>query len=204
MSDSHEEIYLEMVKTPAIKQLCVFCGSRPGNSPAYAEAATALGHAIGKRKINLTYGGSTMGLMGTVADAVLEAGGKVTGVIPEALFDHEHDHPGITRLITVKNMHQRKEIMSSLSDGFIALPGGLGTFEELLESITWSQLKIHSKPIGILDVEGYYGLLAAFIENAIETGFINPRHRNLFCVDDSPDSLLDQIENWSPESRNKS
>ncbi|MYB33603.1 MAG: TIGR00730 family Rossman fold protein [Gammaproteobacteria bacterium] len=192
-----------MAKTSTVKQLCVFCGSKPGNGPAYTEAATALGHAIGKRNMNLTYGGSSMGLMGTVADAVLEAGGKVTGVIPEVLFDHEHDHPGITRLITVKNMHQRKEVMSSLSDGFIALPGGFGTFEELLEAVTWSQLKIHDKPIGILDIEGYYGFLAAFIEHAIETGFINPKHRHLFRIDDSPDSLLDQIEHWTPAGNNK-
>ena len=144
-----------------------------------------------------------MGLMGAVADAVLETGGKVTGVIPEILFDHEHDHPGITRLVTVKNMHQRKEVMSSLSDGFIALPGGFGTFEELLETITWSQLRIHDKPIGILDVGGYYGFLTAFIEHAIEAGFINPRHRSLFCVDDSPDSLLDQIENRISASPDK-
>ena len=144
-----------------------------------------------------------MGLMGTVADAVLETGGKVTGVVPEVLFDHEHDHPRITRLIMVKNMHQRKEVMSSLSDGFIALPGGFGTFEELLEAITWSQLKIHNKPIGILDVEGYYGFLAAFIEHAIATGFIDSKHHNLFCVGDSPDCLLDQIENWGPAEQNR-
>ena len=192
-----------MTNPPTVKQLCVFCGSRPGNNPAYVEAATALGHAIGKRGMNLTYGGSSMGLMGAVADAVLETGGKVTGVIPEILFDHEHDHPGITRLVTVKNMHQRKEVMSSLSDGFIALPGGFGTFEELLETITWSQLRIHDKPIGILDVGGYYGFLTAFIEHAIEAGFINPRHRSLFCVDDSPDSLLDQIENRISASPDK-
>ncbi|MCY4273867.1 MAG: TIGR00730 family Rossman fold protein, partial [Gammaproteobacteria bacterium] len=142
-----------MPKTATVKRVCVYCGSRLGKNPAYTDAASALGLAIGNRKMNLTYGGSSMGLMGTVADAVLQAGGKVTGVIPDMLFDHEHDHPGITELITVKNMHQRKEVMSSLSDAFIALPGGFGTFEELLEAITWSQLKIHNKPIGILNVE---------------------------------------------------
>ncbi|MCY4050543.1 MAG: TIGR00730 family Rossman fold protein [Gammaproteobacteria bacterium] len=183
-----------MPKTATVKRVCVYCGSRLGKNPAYTDAASALGLAIGNRKMNLTYGGSSMGLMGTVADAVLQAGGKVTGVIPDMLFDHEHDHPGITELITVKNMHQRKEVMSSLSDAFIALPGGFGTFEELLEAITWSQLKIHNKPIGILNVEGYYGFLVALIEQATEAGFINTKHRDLYCIDTSPDRLLDQIE----------
>ncbi len=183
-----------MANASTVKRLCVYCGSRLGNNPAYAKAATALGLAIGRRKMDLVYGGSSIGLMGTVADAVLQAGGKVTGVIPEALFDHEHDHPGITELITVKNMHQRKEVMSSLADGFIALPGGFGTFEELLEAITWSQLKIHNKPIGILNVEGYYGFLAAFIGKAIDAGFINARHHDLYCIESSPQRLLNQIE----------
>ncbi len=144
--------------------------------------------------MDLIYGGSSMGLMGTVADAVLQAGGKVTGVIPDMLFDHEHDHPGITELISVKNMHQRKEVMSSLADAFIALPGGFGTFEELLEAITWSQLKIHDKPIGILNVEGYYEFLVALIEQATDIGFINPKYRHLYCIDTSVDHLLDEIE----------
>lgn len=177
-----------------VNRICVYCGSRAGDDPAYVAAATALGHAMGKRGIDLVYGGSSMGLMGTVADAVLSGGGKVTGVIPELLFDHEHEHPGITELITVKNMHQRKETMASLADGFIALPGGFGTFEELLEAITWSQLEIHVKPIGILNVNGYYDSLSALIGQAMDRGFIKPEHSRLYCIDECVDTLLERVE----------
>lgn len=184
-----------MDRTAKVSRLCVYCGSRPGNDPAYAEAATALGTAMGKRKIDLIYGGSNLGLMGMVADAVLQEGRKVTGVIPQKLFDQEQDHPGITELITTNNMHHRKEMMHSLADAFIALPGGFGTYEELLETITWSQLKIHHKPIGIMNVNGYYDQLAAMIEQALDSEFINPKHRHLYCIDESVDRLLDQLEN---------
>lgn len=183
-----------MTDSPQVQRLSVFCGSKLGNNSAYAEAATALGIAMGLRKIDLIYGGSTVGLMGTIADAVLQTGGKVTGVIPEKLFDHETQHPGITELLTVKNMHERKATMGNLSDGFIALPGGFGTLEELLETITWSQLKIHNKPIGILNVGGYYGCLVSLIEQAIDSGFIKPQHRHLYFVDECAENLLDQIE----------
>ena len=135
--------------------LCVFCGSKPGNSDAFRHAATALGMEMARRGIDLVYGGASVGLMGQIANTVLGHGGHATGVIPRGLFDEEVAHTGLTRLITVDSMHQRKDRMASLSDGFVAMPGGFGTFEELFEAITWSQIQIHTKPIGLLNVDGY-------------------------------------------------
>ncbi len=177
-----------------MKTICVYCGSRSGNDPDFGKAASLLGSGMARRNMGLVYGGASIGLMGTIAEAVLEGGGQVTGVIPRNLFRNEVIHPGMTQQVMVDGMHQRKEKMADLADGFIAMPGGFGTFEELFEAITWNQLEIQDKPIGILNVNGYYDSLNAFIEQAIDQGFIQPRHRSLYRVDPDPENLLDSLE----------
>ncbi len=178
-----------------MKRICVYCGSKAGNRPQYLQAAKNLGQALLARHIGLIYGGASVGLMGGIADTLIENGGEVIGVIPESLFEDEIAHPGLTQRINVKNMHQRKATMASLADGFIALPGGFGTMEEVLEAITWSQLEIHSdpqiKPIGLLNVCGYYNRLSDFIDHAVDQGFIKQKHQSLYIMDDEPDNLLD-------------
>ena len=176
-----------------MKRICVYCGSKPGSRPEYLESAKNLGHALLARNIGLVYGGASVGLMGKIAAAMIENGGETIGVIPQSLFDNEIVHPGLTELITVENMHQRKETMASLADGFIALPGGFGTLEEVFEAITWSQLKIHIKPIGLLNVCGYYDPLSAFIDHAVAQEFIKPKHQSLYTIHDDPDNLLDEM-----------
>ncbi len=176
-----------------MKRICVYCGSKPGSRPEYLESAKNLGHALLARNIGLVYGGASVGLMGKIAVTMIENGGETIGVIPESLFDSEIVHPGLTELITVENMHQRKETMASLADGFIALPGGFGTLEEVFEAITWSQLKIHIKPIGLLNVCGYYDPLSAFIDHAVAQEFIKPKHQSLYTIHDDPDNLLDEM-----------
>ncbi len=161
--------------------------------PEYLESAESLAHALLARNIGLIYGGASVGLMGKVADTMVENGGEAIGVIPDSLFDSEIAHTGLTELITVENMHQRKECMASLADGFIALPGGFGTMEEVFEAITWSQLKIHIKPIGLLNVCGYYDLLSDFIHLAVDQAFIRPRHQSLFIMHRDPHDLLDEM-----------
>ncbi|HEX7983819.1 MAG TPA: TIGR00730 family Rossman fold protein, partial [Duganella sp.] len=153
------------------KTICVYCGANAGVTPAYAEAARALGRALVDQNLALVYGGGKVGLMGVIADAVLAAGGEVTGVIPTALVEREVGHMGLTRQFIVKDMHERKAMMASLSDGFIAMPGGMGTLEELFEMLTWSQLGIHAKPIGLLNVDGFYDGLIDFIAHASGQGF---------------------------------
>lgn len=182
-----------------MKTICVYCGSKPGADPAYAEAANSLARAMTDRGIGLVYGGASIGLMGTLADAVLEGGCTVTGVIPGALFKSEVAHSGLTEMIEVNSMHQRKEKMASLSDGFIALPGGFGTFEELFEAITWSQLRIHTKPIGLLNASGYYDRLASFLDHAVDQGFIKPAHQSLYAIDADPEILIEKMENLLPK-----
>jgi len=176
-----------------MKRLCVFCGSSIGVNPAYAEAATTLGTLLAARDIGLVYGGGNVGLMGVIADAALAAGGEVIGVIPKSLADREVAHHGVTDLRIVDSMHTRKAMMADLSDAFVAMPGGVGTFEELFEAITWTQLGLHRKPCGLLNVAGFYTPLALFIDQAVSDGFIKPVHRAAIVVDDDPVRLLDTL-----------
>lgn len=174
-----------------MRRVCVFCGSSAGRRPAYAGAARALGVELVRRGAGLVYGGASVGLMGVLADAVLERGGEAIGVIPRALVERELAHPGLTALHVVETMHERKALMSELADGFIALPGGMGTLDELAEAITWGQLGIHAKPCGLLDVRGYFGPLLAFADHAVAEGFLRPEHRAAVSVATDPGELLE-------------
>ena len=176
-----------------MRRLCVFCGSSVGNNSAYADAAEAMGALLAKRGIGLVYGGGHVGLMGVIAEAALAAGGEVIGVIPRALFEREIGHSGVTDLRIVDSMHTRKAMMADLADAFVAMPGGVGTFEELFEAITWTQLGLHRKACGLLNVAGFYSPLAAFIAQAVSEGFIKPIHRAAIVVDDDPERLLDTL-----------
>jgi uncharacterized protein (TIGR00730 family) len=176
-----------------MRRLCVFCGSSIGNQPAYAEAAEAMGALLAKRGIGLVYGGGNVGLMGVVADAVMAHGGEVIGVIPRALAEREIAHAGITELHVVDSMHTRKAMMAELADGFVAMPGGVGTFEEFFEVVTWTQLGVHRKPCGLLNVNAFYTPLAAFIDQAVSEGFIKPVHRAAIVVDSDPARLLETL-----------
>jgi uncharacterized protein (TIGR00730 family) len=181
-----------------LRAICVFCGASTGANPAYADAARAVGAGLAERGIELVYGGGRVGLMGAVADAALSAGGRVTGVIPSALVERELAHPGLSDLRIVTTLHERKALMADLADGFIALPGGLGTLEELAEVLSWAQLELHAKPIGALDVGGYFDALAAFLDHATEEGFIAPPQRRLLMIDSDLDALLDRFAAWLP------
>jgi uncharacterized protein (TIGR00730 family) len=174
-------------------RICVFCGSKTGRDSVYRESAAHLGKLLVARGLELVYGGGSVGLMGVIADAVLAAGGKVTGVIPLMLATKELIHAGVPNMVVTDSMHARKARMEELSDAFIALPGGFGTFEELLEIITWAQLGIHRKPVGILNVAGYFDPLIQFIDHAIAHGFIKARHRGLIECAANPATLLDQV-----------
>nr|WP_315397939.1 TIGR00730 family Rossman fold protein [uncultured Duganella sp.] len=176
------------------KTICVYCGANAGVTPNYAEAARALGRALVDQNLALVYGGGNVGLMGIIADAVLAAGGEVTGVIPTALVEREVGHTGLTRQFIVKDMHERKAMMASLSDGFVAMPGGMGTLEELFEMLTWSQLGIHAKPIGLLNVDGFYNGLIGFIAHASGQGFIRPQHAALMMSAPEPRALLELLK----------
>jgi uncharacterized protein (TIGR00730 family) len=182
-----------------LRTICVFSGSSPGARPSYTDAATALGHEIASRGMRLVYGGASVGLMGTVADAALAAGGEVVGVIPQHLVDHEVAHPGLTELRITTSMHERKATMATLSDGFVALPGGFGTLEELAEILTWSQLGLQSKPSGLLDVEGFFEPLLAFFDHTVTERFVSEAHRALVLSSDSPGALLDRLADWRPD-----
>lgn len=179
-----------------MKRVCVFCGSKPGAREAYREAARELGHALVERGYGLVYGGASVGLMGTLAGAVLEKGGEVIGVIPEALLARELAHADLNELHVVGTMHERKALMAAKADAFIAMPGGFGTFEELFEVVTWGQLGIHRKPIGLLDVEGYYDAVLALVDRGVAEGFIPETHRELLLVDAEPRALLDRLEGY--------
>jgi uncharacterized protein (TIGR00730 family) len=181
-----------------VRRVCVFCGSSPGLRPAFAAAASALGRRLAADGTGLVYGGGRIGLMAAVADAVLAGGGEVDGVIPDALVGQEVAHAGLTRLHVVRSMHERKALMAEMADAFVALPGGFGTLEELFEAITWSQLGIHRKPIGLLDVEGYFDPLLAMVDRAVESGFIRAAYRGLFVVRASADELLDALARHEP------
>ncbi|MCD4673247.1 MAG: TIGR00730 family Rossman fold protein [Anaerolineaceae bacterium] len=176
-----------------MKNICVFCGSNNGNRKAYTSAAQEMGLALSNRKIRLVYGGGKVGIMGILADAVLEAGGQVTGVITRALFDMETGKNELDDLRIVDTMHERKAMMASLSDGFIALPGGFGTFEELFEALTWLQLGIHHNPVGLLNVDGYYDHLLEFLRSTSEQGFVREQHLRMLLVDENPEDLLDKM-----------
>jgi hypothetical protein len=186
-----------------MRRICVYCGSNHGRREIYAEAATALGQELARRGLGLVYGGGGVGLMGVLADAVLDAGGEVVGVIPAALDAREVSHPRVQDLRLVSSMHERKALMAELSEGFLALPGGLGTFEELFESWTWSQLGIHRKPCGLLDVAGYYQPLLAALDLAVAEGFVRREHRDMLIVEHSPAALLDRFEAYDPPTAEK-
>ncbi|GJM05232.1 MAG: cytokinin riboside 5'-monophosphate phosphoribohydrolase [marine bacterium B5-7] len=179
-----------------MEKVCVYCGSSSGKQPEYGYAARRLAKALTLRGIGVVYGGASVGIMGEIADAVLAGGGEVIGVIPQALADKEIAHEGLTELKIVGSMHERKQEMMALSDGFIALPGGLGTQEELFEALTWSQLGIHKKPCGLLNVEGYYDKLCAFLDHAVEEQFVKTYHREMLLVEDSPEKLLTLMETY--------
>ena len=176
-----------------IKKICVYCGSSPGKNPAYLHAARSLATSLCNRGIGLVYGGAAIGVMGAVADAVLEAGGEAIGVIPKSLAVKEVAHDGLSELHVVASMHERKAMMAELADGFIALPGGWGTLEEIFEILTWAQLGFHHKPCGLLNVEGYYNGLIGFLENTFEQQFVNDLCRPMLMESREPDVLLDQF-----------
>ena len=182
-----------------MKRICVFCGSSPGANPVYREAAALLGAALAERSLGLVYGGARLGLMGAVADAALVAGGQVIGVIPGLLMGKEVAHEGLTELRIVGSMHERKQTMADLSDGFIAMPGGFGTIEEITEILTWSQLGIHQKPCGLLNVHGYFDRLIGFLDHAVSERFLSPVNRAMIMIADTPGELLSQFGRYRPQ-----
>lgn len=177
-----------------LRRVCVFCGSSVGGRPAYAEAAHAFGALLAERGIGVVTGGGSVGLMGVVADATLAAGGEALGVIPRRLVDRELGHHGLSALYVVESMHERKALMHELSDAFVALPGGYGTLDELFEALTWRQLGIHGKPVGVLDSEGYFEPLLALLDSLVEGGFVHDAHRTGLLVAAEPVALLDLLE----------
>lgn len=186
-----------------MKRICVFCGSNVGDLPAFADTARALARTLVEQKINLVYGGGQVGLMGVLADEVLARGGEVLGVIPQALSKKEVAHAGLTRLYEVKSMHERKQLMYDLSDGFIALPGGWGTLDELCEIVTWAQLGLHQKPCGLLNAQHFFDTLLQFLGDCTRHSFIKPEHRDLLIVESSPASLLKKMKNYKAPSLQK-
>ncbi|EKV26145.1 Lysine decarboxylase family [Caenispirillum salinarum AK4] len=186
-----------------MRRLCVFTGSNAGARPEYAEAAATLGRTLAARGVGLVYGGGHVGLMGIVADSCLKAGGEVIGVIPKFLMDLEVGHGALTDLRVVNTMHERKALMADLSDGFIALPGGIGTMEELFEVWTWGQLGEHEKPVALLDVAGYYDAMRAFIDHMVAEGFLRDHHRAMLMVEHDAAPLLDRLEAYEPPKQQK-
>jgi uncharacterized protein (TIGR00730 family) len=187
----------------ALTALCIFCGSSPGADSAFEEAADAVGRELAERGIRVVYGGGSVGLMGTLADAALQAGGDVLGVITEALLEREVGHRGLPALEVVRTMHERKARMADAADAFVMLPGGFGTFDEFFEALTWTQLGIHDKPCGVLDVADYFRPLRAMIDGARDMRFVSAEHRELVMVDDRFDRLLDRLAAWAPAGRGK-
>tara|TARA_B100000676_G_scaffold115688_1_gene115143 strand:- start:715 stop:1296 length:582 start_codon:yes stop_codon:yes gene_type:complete len=182
-----------------MNSVCVFCGSSGGRNPAYLKAATALGTCIAQRGVRLVYGGGGRGMMGAVADAAVAGGGATLGVIPEGLFKREGLHIGLDELRVVSSMHERKALMAAEADAFVALPGGIGTMEELFEIWTWTQIGVHAKPCGILNVAGYYDGLLAFLDNMVSEQFVQPIHRDVVLVDDDPERLLGRVLSHRPQ-----
>ncbi|MEV4421918.1 TIGR00730 family Rossman fold protein [Patulibacter sp. NPDC049589] len=185
------------------RSVCVYAGSNPGIDPGHAAAAQALGELLAGHGTQLVYGGGKTGLMGVVADAALSAGGSVVGVIPHGLERLEVAHRGLTELVVVGSMHERKTLMAERADAFVALPGGLGTIEELVEAATWTQLGIHRKPVGLLDSAGYWGPFAAFLDHAVDAGFVRPEHRVGIVRDADARTLLAALEAWTPATVQK-
>lgn len=186
-----------------MERVCVFCGSSPGARPEYGEAAEALGRALLEAGLGLVYGGASVGLMGWIADTVIAGSGEVIGVIPESMAKKEIAHGGLSDLRVVGSMHERKQTMADLASGFIALPGGLGTFEELFEILTWAQLGMHKKPIGLLNVGGYYDPLLMMLDRAVGQQFVRPEHRGLLLVSTDPEALLAAMNAYKPAAREK-
>ncbi|MEQ1637757.1 MAG: TIGR00730 family Rossman fold protein [Methylococcales bacterium] len=176
-----------------MQRICVYCGSSNGKSPEYTVAAKQLGAELAKRDLGLVYGGASIGIMGIIADAVLDNGGEVIGVIPQVLVNKEVCHHHLTELKIVNSMHERKALMAELADGFIALPGGLGTLEELFEILTWAQLGLHQKPCALLNVQGYYDGLITFLDQAVTEQFVKPKHRVLLLLEECPDRIIDKF-----------
>lgn len=186
-----------------MRAVCVYCGSSPGADPVYVQSARALGTTLAERGLGLVYGGARVGLMGAVADAARAAGGEVVGVIPESLRARELAHQGLTELVVVDSMHERKAIMAERADAFLALPGGLGTLEELFEVLTWAQLGIHTKPCGVLDVAGYWSPLLDFLDRSVDQGFVTQLSRDLLMVGDDAGRLLDRFDAFEPAPRRR-
>lgn len=181
-----------------MKRVCVFCGSSPGARPEYVQAATELGQALVSRNLGLVYGGAGVGMMGKLADVVLQEGGEVIGVIPQSLVEKGVAHTRLSDLRIVASMHERKELMVDLADGFVALPGGLGTLEEFLEVLTWAQLGIHQKPCGLLSVCQYYEKLIEFLDHAVLQRFVKSEHRSMLLVEENPKELLERLAQYRP------
>jgi uncharacterized protein (TIGR00730 family) len=177
----------------ALRRVAVYCGSSAGAAPAYGAAATAMGHALSRRGMGLVYGGGNVGLMGVIADTMLAEGSEVVGVIPQRLADREVAHHGVTELVVVDTMHERKAAMAERADAFVALPGGIGTLEETFEMLTWAQLGIHDKPVGLLDVDGFYQPLLEMMDHLVRCRFLSEEHRQLVVVAEEPDALLDRL-----------
>lgn len=186
-----------------MQRIGVYCGSSAGRDPLYRETAAEFGRSLVERGYGLVFGGGKVGIMGAVADAVLQAGGEVIGVIPEFLATKELIHPDVPDMRRVSNMHTRKALMAELSDAFVALPGGLGTLDELFEILTWSQLGLHAKPVGLLNTRGYFNAVVAFVDHAVQTGFCLPDHRRLFFTADDPQSLLNELPHVHPPRQPK-
>ena len=186
-----------------MNKICVYCGSSPGKQPEYRTAARALAAAMNQHNMDLVYGGASVGIMGEIADAVLTEGGKVTGIMPQALVDKEVSHPGLSELIVVQSMHERKQVMADISDGFIAMPGGLGTLEELFEILTWGQLGFHQKPCGLLNIAGYYDQLTSFLQHAVDEQFVKLKHAEMLLASSDPQALLEAMLQYQPPSGDK-
>jgi uncharacterized protein (TIGR00730 family) len=181
-----------------METICVYCGSSTGNTPTYVEAAEAFGERLGRRGYNLVYGGASIGIMGAVADAAMAAGAQATGVMPESMLEEELAHQQLDDLRIVESMHERKATMADLSDAFVALPGGLGTLEELFETWTWAQLGYHRKPCSVLNIDSYWSPLLEMVDHAVESGFVDEVYRRMLVVGRQPDTLLDRLENYTP------
>jgi len=186
-----------------MEKIAVYCGSSSGSDEIFKIKAFELGNKLAQKNIGLVYGGARVGLMGAVADGALDNGGKVIGVLPRFLAEKELQHQALTEIVLVETMHERKAMMSDLSDGFIGLPGGFGTMEELFEMLTWAQLSLHSKPVGILNINGYYDSLIEFIRTMYKNGFLKEDYLNLLLVGDSTDELIDKMENYEPMKNEK-
>ncbi len=186
-----------------MRRICVFCGANPGTRPEYSDAARALGTLLAQRGLGIVYGGGVVGLMGIVADAAMAAGGEVIGIIPDSLRRMEVAHYNLTELRVVGSMHERKAMMADMADAFIALPGGIGTMEEIFEIWTWGQLGIHAKPAGFLDVAGFYGHLHTFLDHMVGEGFLRQSHRDMVAVSSDPTVLLDRFAGYQPPKVDK-